>query len=204
MKGQPNNAQASSGGAQPAWMGMASHYVPQSPVFAATGNPAIAGGAPTGGPAALGLVGGAGGNMAPGVSTLMGGVPNAAGGAFSTPGVMANNTMGTMPAQNGMQGNPMVQNGMQGNPAIHNFLSQLPPGLLGALGGGGGGGMPSWLSGLLGSGAGGMAGGMAGGNMAPMAGGMAGGNMAPPTMNAPAPAGTAYSAGGFRLPMGTY
>jgi hypothetical protein len=183
MKGQPNNAQASGSGAQPAWMGMASHYVPQSPVFA-TGNPAVAGGGAPGvpPPIASGLYGGAGGNVTGGfgggtVNAPMG-APNAAGGAFSTPGVMQNNTAVAAPMTGGAMpptGAMPAQNGVAGNPALHSILSQLPPGLLGALGGGGGGGgMPPWLMGLLGGGAGGGMAGMTGG-------GMAGGNMAPPS-----------------------
>jgi hypothetical protein len=103
------------------------------------------------------------------------------------PGVMQNNTIGAPTGAMPPAGAPMMpptgampaQGGFAGNPALHNMLSQLPPGLLGALGGGGAaGGMPPWLSGLLGHGAGGMAPGMAGG--------MAGGNMAPaPGMSAP-------------------
>ena len=168
MKGNPSST--SGGGAGiPSWLGMASHYVPQSPVFAQSGAAAPTAPPP---PIAGGLVGGAGGSMAPsqgaGVSAPMGAAPTMAGGA-STQGVMANNTMG-MPAPAPGAVSPTGAMSPQGNPAIQNFLSRLPPGLLGALGGAGGGGLPPWLSGLLG--------GHAGGGM--MGGGMAGGNMTPP------------------------
>jgi hypothetical protein len=67
-------------------------------------------------------IGGTGGNMAP--SGITGGTAPPPGGvALGQPAPMMNNT-----AVQPQQGNPM-----QANPTMQNFMSQLPPGLLGAL-----------------------------------------------------------------------